>query len=81
MAFTCENHDPRVQKLLMQLLEGNKKFEDPLLIFTDLRYFPYYIMEKEYSEEKITSKLQMVFTCENHDPRVQTQLMQLMEGN
>jgi len=23
----------------------------------------------------------MVFTCENHDPIVQTQLMQLIEGN
>jgi len=52
MIFTCENHDPLVQSQLMQLMQGNEKFEDPMLYFTDLRYFPYHIMKKKLSSEK-----------------------------
>jgi len=82
MLLTCETHDRLVQAQLMQLMQENKKFKDPFLYFTEPRYFPYYTMKKKLEYWKInTCKLKMVFTCENHDPLVQTQLMQLMEGN
>jgi len=47
MVITCENHDPLVQTQLMQLMEENLQFKDPLLYITDLQYFPYYIMKRK----------------------------------
>jgi len=59
------------------------KFKDPVLYFMDLRFFPLIPTheKKKSTVTKNTCQLQMVSTCENHDPLVQTRLMQLTEGN
>jgi len=66
----------------MQLIEGNQKNKDPLPYFTDPRYFPFQLMkENDVVERKLCASWLMLFTCENHSPLVQTQPMDLIEGN